>query len=70
MKLGSGETITLNGTLTSGPAYTSLPNPGHTTYQTMEIYKLPETGGQNRFVVTQTLSCNGVGVDPSYWQSK
>ena len=67
-ELGAGQVLSVNNTLTSGPALTDLSTP--TTYQVMEIYKLPESGGQNRFVVTQTLSCNGVGVDASYWQSK
>lgn len=60
----SGELISLNNTLTSGPTEEF----GDNNFNYMEIFKMPVSNGQDRMVVTHRLSSNGEGVDPANWK--
>jgi hypothetical protein len=60
----SGELISVNNTLTSGPTEEF----GDNNFNYMEIFKMPVSNGQDRIVVTHRLSSNGEGVDPANWK--
>jgi hypothetical protein len=60
----SGELISVNNTLTSGPTEEF----GNNNFNYMEIFKMPVSNGQDRIVVTHRLSSNGEGVDPANWK--
>ena len=61
LSAGAGVTIfSVNNTLSSG--YTGA-NAGDIPYSFMEVYRV----GTDQFVVTHSLSCNGLGTDRSDW---
>lgn len=60
LSAGAGVTISsVNGTLSSGYSGAA----GEIPYSSMEVYRV----GDSQFVVTHSLSCNGLGTDRSDW---